>query len=85
MTALAEHATSLWPNKNEQGPRPRLGSPYVRVSPRGTGKPGGAGERARRAAGRWRRNPQLGWGREEQARRFAVDARELIDAVADHR
>lgn len=52
MTALAERATSLWPNKNEQGPRPPLGSPYVRVSPRGAGKPGGAGERARRAAGR---------------------------------
>lgn len=52
MTALAEHATSLWPNKNEQDPRPPLGSPYVRVSPVAPVKPGGAGERARRAAGR---------------------------------
>ncbi|WP_419538196.1 hypothetical protein [Mycobacterium colombiense] len=33
MTALAERATSLWPNKNEPDPRPPLGSPYVRVSP----------------------------------------------------
>ncbi|OBH51908.1 GMC oxidoreductase [Mycobacterium sp. E2479] len=33
ITALAERATSLWPNKREPDPRPPLGSPYLRVSP----------------------------------------------------
>jgi cholesterol oxidase len=33
ITALAERATSLWPNKGEPDPRPPLGSGYVRVSP----------------------------------------------------
>ncbi|UMB71141.1 GMC oxidoreductase [Mycobacterium paraterrae] len=33
ITALAERATSLWPNKGEPDPRPPLGSPYVRVAP----------------------------------------------------
>ncbi|OBA57255.1 cholesterol oxidase [Mycobacterium sp. 1100029.7] len=32
ITALAERATSLWPNKDEPDPRPPLGSGYVRVS-----------------------------------------------------
>jgi cholesterol oxidase len=33
ITALAERATSLWPNKGEPDPRPPLGSPYVRIAP----------------------------------------------------
>ncbi|MEE6178853.1 GMC family oxidoreductase [Mycobacterium sp. 050134] len=33
ITALAERATSLWPNKGEPDPRPRLGSSYLRVPP----------------------------------------------------
>lgn len=33
ITALAERATSLWPNKGEPDPRPPLGSGYVRVRP----------------------------------------------------
>ena len=33
ITALAERATSLWPNKGEPDPRPPVGSPYVRVAP----------------------------------------------------
>jgi cholesterol oxidase len=31
ITALAERATSLWPNKGEPDPRPPLGSDYVRI------------------------------------------------------
>jgi len=31
ITALAERATALWPNKGQADPRPPLGSPYVRV------------------------------------------------------
>ncbi|MBM2623124.1 GMC family oxidoreductase [Actinoplanes sp. LDG1-06] len=33
ITALAERAVSLWPNRGEPDPRPPLGSPYVRVAP----------------------------------------------------
>ena len=33
ITALAERATALWPNKGEPDPRPPLGSPYVRIAP----------------------------------------------------
>lgn len=33
ITALAERATSLWPNKGESDPRPPLGSPYERIAP----------------------------------------------------
>ncbi|RZQ60614.1 GMC oxidoreductase [Amycolatopsis suaedae] len=33
ITAQAERAMSLWPNKGEPDPRPPLGSPYVRLSP----------------------------------------------------
>lgn len=33
ITALAERATSLWPNKGQRDPRPPLGSSYIRVSP----------------------------------------------------
>jgi cholesterol oxidase len=33
ITALAERAASLWPNKGEPDPRPPLGSGYVRVTP----------------------------------------------------
>ncbi|MEY8017753.1 GMC oxidoreductase [Mycobacterium servetii] len=33
ITALAERAAALWPNKGEPDPRPPLGSPYVRVAP----------------------------------------------------
>ena len=33
ITALAERATALWPNKGEPDPRPPFGSSYVRVDP----------------------------------------------------
>jgi cholesterol oxidase len=33
ITALAERAMSLWPNKDESDPRPALGSPYARLDP----------------------------------------------------
>ncbi len=33
ITAQAERATALWPNKDEPDPRPALGAPYRRVSP----------------------------------------------------
>jgi cholesterol oxidase len=33
ITALAERATALWPNKGEPDLRPPLGSPYVRIAP----------------------------------------------------
>lgn len=33
ITALAERAAALWPNKGEPDPQPPLGSPYVRVAP----------------------------------------------------
>jgi cholesterol oxidase len=33
ITALAERALSLWPNKGEADPRPALGTPYERVEP----------------------------------------------------
>jgi cholesterol oxidase len=33
ITALAERALSLWPNKDEADPRPALGTPYARVEP----------------------------------------------------
>jgi cholesterol oxidase len=33
ITALAERATALWPNKGEPDPRPALGQPYRRLDP----------------------------------------------------
>jgi cholesterol oxidase len=33
ITALAERATALWPNRGEPDPRPPLGAPYVRIRP----------------------------------------------------
>ncbi|MBX9640202.1 MAG: cholesterol oxidase, partial [Mycobacteriaceae bacterium] len=33
ITALAERAASLWPNKGEPDPRPPVGAGYVRISP----------------------------------------------------
>jgi choline dehydrogenase-like flavoprotein len=33
ITALAERAMSLWPNKGEPDPPPPLGAAYARVSP----------------------------------------------------
>ncbi len=33
ITAMAERATSLWPNKGDADPRPALGEPYERVTP----------------------------------------------------
>ncbi len=33
ITALAERAAALWPNKGEADPRPPVGAPYVRVAP----------------------------------------------------
>ncbi|WP_409491023.1 GMC oxidoreductase [Amycolatopsis sp. cmx-11-12] len=39
ITAQAERAMSLWPNKGEADPRPPLGSPYRRLSPIAPRKP----------------------------------------------
>ena len=33
ITAMAERAVSLWPNRGEADPRPALGAPYERVGP----------------------------------------------------
>ena len=33
ITAMAERAAALWPNKGESDPRPALGAPYQRVTP----------------------------------------------------
>ncbi|XVV08265.1 GMC oxidoreductase [Actinoplanes sp. CA-131856] len=33
ITAMAERAVALWPNKGDVDPRPELGSPYTRISP----------------------------------------------------
>jgi cholesterol oxidase len=33
ITALAERAVALWPNRGEQDPRPSLGAPYRRIDP----------------------------------------------------
>jgi cholesterol oxidase len=33
ITALAERAMSLWPNKGDPDPRPPLGSGYERITP----------------------------------------------------
>jgi cholesterol oxidase len=33
ITAQAERAMALWPNKGEPDPRPALGSPYARLTP----------------------------------------------------
>jgi cholesterol oxidase len=33
ITAQAERAMSLWPNRGEADPRPRQGEPYRRVEP----------------------------------------------------
>ncbi|WP_447646497.1 GMC family oxidoreductase [Nocardioides zeae] len=33
ITALAERAVSLWPNRGEADPRPALGAPYRRLDP----------------------------------------------------
>jgi cholesterol oxidase len=33
ITAMAERAMSLWPNKGEPDPRPLVGQPYVRLDP----------------------------------------------------
>ena len=48
ITAQAERAMSLWPNKGEDDPRPEQGSGYARLHPGGAEEPG----RARRGAGR---------------------------------
>ena len=44
ITALAERAMSLWPNKGEADPRPPLGSGYHRLKPscRTADRPAGA-------------------------------------------
>jgi cholesterol oxidase len=45
ITAQAERALSLWPNRGEEDPRPALGSPYQRVAavpPRTPAVPAGA-------------------------------------------
>jgi cholesterol oxidase len=33
ITAMAERAMSMWPNKGDVDPRPRVGDPYLRVDP----------------------------------------------------
>lgn len=33
ITAMAERALSLWPNKGEADPRPAVGADYVRLAP----------------------------------------------------
>jgi cholesterol oxidase len=33
ITAQAERAMALWPNRGDPDPRPPIGSPYVRVDP----------------------------------------------------
>ena len=52
ITALAERAMSLWPNKGEADTRPPLGSGYQRVSPVIAAPASRARRRARRAATR---------------------------------
>jgi len=42
ITALAERAMSLWPNKGEADTRPPLGSGYERVSPVMPHRPSGS-------------------------------------------
>ena len=42
ITALAERAMSLWPNKGDPDPRPPLGVGYERVSPVMPHQPAGA-------------------------------------------
>jgi len=39
ITAQAERAMSLWPNKGEADPRPELGAPYQRVEPVAPARP----------------------------------------------
>jgi cholesterol oxidase len=39
ITAQAERAVSFWPNKNDEDPRPVLGSAYRRVQPVAPVKP----------------------------------------------
>ncbi len=46
ITAQAERAASLWPNKGEEDLRPAQGEPYRRLAPIAAERPGGA--RARR-------------------------------------
>ncbi|RPI23039.1 MAG: cholesterol oxidase, partial [Actinobacteria bacterium] len=33
ITAMAERAVAMWPNKGEPDPRPPLGAPYRRIAP----------------------------------------------------
>ncbi len=58
ITALAERAASLWPNKGQADPRPPLGSSYLRISPITPLKPAVPRERAGRTACRKRRHVQ---------------------------
>jgi cholesterol oxidase len=39
ITALAERAFSMWPNRGEPDPRPPIGQPYRRLSPASAGHP----------------------------------------------
>ena len=50
ITAQAERAMALWPNKGEADPRPALGSAYERVTPVAPAPPGWSRSRLRRAA-----------------------------------
>ena len=54
ITAQAERAMALWPNKGDGDPRPPLGAPYQRGRARAAAEPGRAAVRARcaEAAGR---------------------------------
>ena len=67
ITAQAERAVSMWPNRGEPDPRPPLGEPYVRVDPVRPGTARGAGGRARRP-------PQTGAGLSPRSTRAALPA-----------
>jgi nitrite reductase/ring-hydroxylating ferredoxin subunit len=57
ITALAERAMSLWPNKGEADSRPPLGSGYERVDPVMPHRPGRARRRPRPSCGSTPRRP----------------------------
>ena len=60
ITAQAERAASLWPNKGEDDQRPLQGDAYRRLAPIAPAAPGGARRRAGRAALAADRSGQLG-------------------------
>ena len=56
ITAQAERAMALWPNRGEADPRPPLGAAYERIARGRPRSPGGAAERPRRPAAAARRH-----------------------------